>query len=278
MEELDKRISEIVRSTVKEFMESILKGEIQAFLEEREGQRNGYYERDIGTRYGKINDLKVPRDRNNEFQTALFEPYQRSIGIDDLVISMYSKGISTRKMAEILEELFHNKYSKSKISRITDITVPEIRKWQSRPLDRRYIAIFLDAMFLSLRRETVEKECVIFAMGIRESGYYEIMGFYMNPVENHIAYRNVLMDLHERGVIEPLLFIADGLPGIEEEIKQLYPRADFQLCTVHASRNFESNVRVQDRNEIDSDLKEIFLSRTREQAVNQFTEFRNRWS
>ena len=278
MEELDKRISEIVRSTVKEFMESLLKGEIQAFLEEKEGQRNGYYERDLGTRYGKINDLRVPRDRENEFQTAMFERYQRNIGIDDLVVSMYSKGISTRKMAEILEELFHNKYSKSTISRITDITVPEIQKWTSRPLDKRYIAIFMDAMFFSLRRETVQKECVIFAMGIRETGQYEILGFYMNPIENHIAYRNVLMDLHERGLEEPLLFIADGLPGIEEEIKQLYPRADFQLCTIHAGRNFESHVRVQDRNEIDSDLKGIFLSRSREEALNQFTEFRNKWS
>ena len=154
MEELDKKVSEIVRSTVKEFMESLMKGEIQAFLEEREGQRNGYYKRDIGTRYGKINDLRVPRDRNNEFQTALFQPYQRSIGIDDLVVSLYSKGISTRKMAEILEELFHNKYSKSTISRITEITVPEIGKWRSRPLEKRYIAIFMDAMFLSIRRET----------------------------------------------------------------------------------------------------------------------------
>ena len=278
MEELDKKVSEIVRSTVKEFMESLMKGEIQAFLEERGGQRNGYYERDLGSRYGKINDLRVPRDRDNEFQTALFEPYQRNIGIDDLVVSMYSKGISTRKMAEILEELFHNKYSKSTISRITEITVPEISKWRSRPLEKRYIAIFMDAVFFSLRRETVQKECVIFAMGIRESGNYEILGFYMNPVENHIAYRNVLMDIHERGVEEPLLFIADGLPGIEEEIKQLYPRADFQLCTIHASRNLESHVRVQDRNEIDSDLKGIFLSRTREEALNQFNEFKNKWS
>ena len=137
MEELDKKISEIVRTTVKGFMESLMKGEIQAFLEERGGQRNGYYERDLGSRYGKINDLRVPRDRDNEFQTALFEPYQRNIGIDDLVVSMYSKGISTRKMAEILEELFHNKYSKSTISRITEITVPEISKWRSRPLEKR---------------------------------------------------------------------------------------------------------------------------------------------
>ena len=123
--------------------------EIQAFLKENRGSRNGYYERDIGTRYGKINDFRVPRNRDNEFQTALFDRYQRNIGIDDLVVSMYSKGVSTRKMAEILEELFHNKHSKSTISRITDITVPEISKWTSRALEKRYIAIFMDAMFFS---------------------------------------------------------------------------------------------------------------------------------
>ena len=88
MEEQDKKISEIVRTTVKDFMESLIKGEIQAFIEENRGSRNGYYNRDIGTRYGKIDDLRVPRDRNNEFQTALFEPYQRQIGIEVLIVSL----------------------------------------------------------------------------------------------------------------------------------------------------------------------------------------------
>ncbi|KQB33829.1 hypothetical protein AOG54_01750 [Acidiplasma aeolicum] len=116
--------------------------------------------------------------------------------------------------------------------------MPEIEKWKGRSLNKMYIAIFMDAMFFSLRRDTVQKECTIFAMGIDEYRHYEILGFYINPVENHIAYRNVLIDLHEHGVEKPLLFVADGLPGIEEQIKQLYPRSNFQLCTIHTSRNF----------------------------------------
>ena len=168
-------------------------------------------------------------------------------------------------------------YSKSTMSRITDITVPEIHKWTSRPLEKRYNAIFMDAMFFSLRRETVHKECVIFVIGIRETGQYGILGFYVNHVENHIAYQ-CTYGPHERGVEEPLLFIADGLPGIEEEVKQLYPRADFQLRTVHASRNSESLVRVQDSNEIYSDLKGIFLTRIREKALHQFNGFKKKWS
>ena len=188
---------------------------------------------------------------------------------------MYSKGVSTRKMAEILKELFHNKYSKSTISRITDITVHGIQKWISRPLEKKYIAIFMDAMFFSLRSDTMQKECVIFAIGIKETGQYEILGFHKNPIENHIAYRYVLVDLHERGLEEPLLFIADGLPGIEEEIKQIYPRSDFQLCTVHSSRNFESHVRVQDRDEIYSRPSEESAMKI---TYLRVTEINEKWS
>ena len=112
MQEIAKKIFEIVELTVKEFTESLMKGEIQAFLFLKEGLRNGYYERDIGTRYGKINKLRVPRDRDNVFQIALFERYQRDVGIHDIVVSMYSMGISTEKVSKIFEGLFHNRYSK----------------------------------------------------------------------------------------------------------------------------------------------------------------------
>ena len=109
-------------------MESLLKGEIRAFLEEKEGQRSGYYGRDLGTRFGKIYVLRVPMDKDNEFQTTLFKTYQRNVGIETLLYPCTRRGISTRKMAEILEEPFPNKYGKSRFSRITDITVAKINK------------------------------------------------------------------------------------------------------------------------------------------------------
>lgn len=119
MEEFVKRVSELVRHIVKESMESHMKGEIQAFMENNRGHRKGYYGHDLGTMYGKVDDLRVPRDRINEFQTAVFDRYERIVGIDIFVGSIYSKFVSTRKMADVLEELFHNRYSKSTISRIT---------------------------------------------------------------------------------------------------------------------------------------------------------------
>jgi len=150
----------------------------------------------------EIEDIYVPGDREGKFRTALFDPYPRSIGIDELIISLYSKGISTRKMSEILESIFQNRYSRSSMSRITEITIEEVKRFQNRHLDRRYIAIFLDALFFYLRRDTVEKEPIIFAMGIKESGEYEILGFYISSKESHISYSEVISDLYSRGVRE----------------------------------------------------------------------------
>ncbi len=131
----------------------------------------------------------------------------------------------------------------------------KIKRFQSRPLESRYIAIFLDALFFFLRRDTVEKEPILLAMGIRESGEYEILGFYLASKESHLSYTAVIDDLYNRGVREPLLFIADGLPKLDEEVRRVFPRADFQLCTVHASRNLESEVRESDKLQIDRELK-----------------------
>ena len=214
-----------------------MKTERDVFLMENHGQKNGYYSRSMKTRMGEINNLNVPRDRDGSFRTALFEPYSRSIGIDELILAFYSKGISTRNSAEIMHTILQNRYSKSTISKITEVTLEEVRRFQERPLDRRYIAIFLDALFFFLRRDTVEKEPVIFAMGIKETGEYEVLGFYISSKDTHSTYFTVIQDLYNRGVREPLLFIADGIPKLDEEIRKIFPRAEFRLCTIHASRN-----------------------------------------
>ena len=107
--------------------------------------------------------------------------------------------------------------------------------FQDRPLEKRYIAVFLDGLFFFLRRDTVEKEPVIFAMRTLK-GEYEILGFYLSAKETHNTYSTIIQDLYNRGLREPLLFIADGVPKLDEEIRKIFPRAQFQLCTIHASR------------------------------------------
>ena len=185
--------------------------------------RNEFYERKVKKKFGEMDDLAVPRDREGRFRTAALEPYSRSMGIDELIISLYSKGVSTRKASEILETIFHNRYSRSSISRIMDATLEEVKRFQSRPLESRCIAIFLDALFFFLHREIAEKKPILFAMGIRETGEYEIMGFYLVSNESHLSSTAVIRDLYDTGMREPLQFIADGLPKLDEEIRSVFP-------------------------------------------------------
>lgn len=199
---------EVAKNAVKEYIENLMKTERDVFLRENGGSANGFYGRGMKTKMGEIPSINVPRDREGNFRTEVFQPYDRSIGIDELVISLYSKGVSTRNTAEILQTIFRKRYSRSTISSITDATMEEVNRFQNRSLEKRYIAIFLDGLFF-LRRDTVEKDPIIFALGIRETGEYEILGFYLTVKESHNTYFTVIRDLYDRGVGEPLLFIAD---------------------------------------------------------------------
>ncbi len=163
----------------------------------------------------------MPRNRDNKFHSAIIDN-NKSVSLDELITSMYSNGISTRRISNILRDIFNNKYSPSSISRITDLALEEVNKFVNRKLDNRYIAVMLDGLFFYLRRETVDKEPVIFAPGIKESGEYEILGFYLTIKESHNNYKDVLEDLYRRGLKQSLLFIADGINNLDEEIMRIY--------------------------------------------------------
>jgi transposase-like protein len=126
--------------------------ELNAYLEDNPGIKNGKYKRSLKTKYGEITQLNIPGGRDSNFHTQAIEPYNMSMGIKGLIVSMCSNGISTRRIANILEDFLGNKYSKSTISRITDLTIEEVYKFINRSLDRRYIAVFLDGLFFYLKR------------------------------------------------------------------------------------------------------------------------------
>ena len=203
-------IESIIAQTVKEKIENIMKLEQSQYLEENPGIKNGNYKRNLKTKYGEIKQLSVPRNRDNSFHSAIIES-NKTVGLEDLILSLYSNGISTRRIAGIIRDVFNNKYSPSSVSRITDMTLEEVNKFINRRLDKRYIAVMLDGLFFYLRRETVDRELVIFALGIKESGGYEILGFYLTIRESHNNYKDVLEDLYRRGLRESLLFVAEVL-------------------------------------------------------------------
>ncbi len=158
------------------------------------------------TKYGELKELSVFRNRDSSLYSAVIES-DKTVDFEELITSMYSNGVSTRRISEILKDIFNNKYSPSSVSRITDLNLEEVNKFVNRRLDNRYIAVMLDGLFFYLRRETVDKEPVIFVLGIKESGEYEILGFYLTIKESHNNYKDVLKDLYRRGLKESLLFI-----------------------------------------------------------------------
>ena len=268
-------VEEVIEQTVKEKLEALMRIEHDQYLEENPGIKNGSYKRNLKTKYGELRQLSVPRNRDNTFHSAVIES-NKTVGLEELITSLYSNGVSTRRISAILKDILNNGYSPSSISRITDLTLEEVNRFASRKLDNRYIAVMLDGLFFYLRRETVDKEPVIFALGIKESGEYEILGFYLTIKESHNNYKDVLEDLYRRGLKESLLFIADGITDLDEEVMKIYPGSDFQLCTIHYMRGLKSKVKEKDL-EIIEDANRMFRCSNKEEAITKFNDLKNKW-
>lgn len=275
-------LENLVRDFVKEKLELIMKEELSNFLNIEQqhvrNSRNGYYERTLDTRYGKIDDLQVPRDRRGEFHTQVFEPYQRRDGwLEEAVIRMYKGGMGTRDVAAFIEGMFKSEYSPTTVSNITKTVLEDIEEWNQRPLDTRYSVIYLDGVYCKLKRQTVDSEVIYVAMGINIQGNRQILGFYVGGQESANGWREVLRDLYNRGAKEVLLGVFDSLPGLDEAFKETYPKADVQHCIVHKMRNTIPKIRVQDKVEVIADLKTIYNAEDLDLAYHAFDGVKAKW-
>ncbi|MFO7296589.1 MAG: IS256 family transposase [Clostridia bacterium] len=277
--EILNQLEDTLRQFVKASLENIMKEELNQVLasQTEHTTKNGSYTRLFDTRFGRIT-LNVPRDRKGLFRTQVFRPYQRRDGwLEEAVIRMYASGMSTRDIAAFIERILGSAYSPTTISNITEAATEEILAWQQRPLQKRYSVLYLDALFVPLRRDTVEQESIYLAMGVNLDGYREILGFYVGGRESATGWKEVLEDLYRRGLHEVLLGVFDGLPGLEEAFRSVYPKADVQRCMTHKMRNTTAAVRQKDRPAITADLKKVYQSPTYEIALQQFAEFQSRW-
>ncbi|WP_175987086.1 IS256 family transposase [Bacillus sp. Marseille-Q1617] len=279
-------LSSLLESTMKEVLkekvEFILQEEIKEVLKnEPVGQnnsRNGYYPRTLDTVYGRVEDLDVPRDRNGEFQTELFEPYKRRmVAVDELVIQLYRHGVGVRQVGKIMKSLLGDSYSPGTISNVTDTVLQDIREWQNRPLKKRYCALYLDALFVNVRRDTVGKEAVYIVLGISPEGNREVLGFYIGGRESSNGWSEILNDLRERGVEQVLLGVFDGLSGLEDAFLRAFPKADVQRCVVHKVRNTLNNARKKHQPELAQDLKTIYKADSYEEAQAALQELKEKW-
>jgi putative transposase len=272
-----------VKRFIQDRLELIMREEIHNYLHvehpDVKNSRNGYYTRTLDTQYGRVEDLEVPRDREGEFQTTLFAPYSRRDGwLEEAIIQMYKTGMSTRDVGEFVERIIGVQYSPTTISNITNTVLADVDAWRNRPLNRRYSVVYMDGMYVPLKRDTVEHESVYVVMGIDEDGHRQILGFYVGGKESASTCREIFLDLKNRGLDEILIGVADGLSGLKDAFLSVYPKADFQRCVVHKVRNTIAKVRVKDRVAIVGDLKGVYSSESYIEALACFKMFESKWN
>ncbi len=277
------QLEHAVRLFVKEKLELLMREEIANFLTveqpDTSNTRNGYYTRTLDTKFGKIDDLKVPRDRQGEFQTQVFEPYQRRDGwLEEAVIRMYKGGMSTREVGDFIESIIGTHYSPSTVSNITSTILQDVHTWQERSLHHRYSVLYIDGIHFNLRRDSVANEVLYVAMAIDEEGRRQVMGFVVGGNESDHGWQAFLKNLYDRGATDILLGVFDGLVGLEEAFHSVYPKADIQRCIVHKIRNLFPKIRVKDKLAFMSDLKLVYTAPIYEQALRQCAAFELKWA
>lgn len=271
----------------KAIMERALGAEITDHLGYEEGDptgkgsgnsRNGFGQKQVITENGQF-EIEVPRDREGSFDPKLIKKRQRRLpGFDDKVISMYSRGMTVREIQGHLEELYGIGVSPDLISRVTAEVLDEVKAWQSRPLDRLYPVVFLDALRVKIRDQgTVRNKAVYLALGIRTDGIKEVLGLWIQQNEGAKFWLLIMNELKNRGLEDILIAVVDGLKGFPEAIEAVFPETIVQTCIVHLLRNSLKFVGYKDRKAVATDLKEIYRAPNAETAMERLEEFEKIW-
>lgn len=223
--------------------------------------------------------MDIPRDRKGEYNPKIVPKYSRDAsGIEEKVISLYAKGMSTRDIHEQIKELYGVEVSAELVSKITERIVPEIKEWQNRPLEKVYPFIFMDAIHYKVRYEgQVNKRAAYVVLGIDLEGYKDILGIWIGDNESAKFWLGVLNDLRNRGVEDVLIFCVDGLTGLEEAIEAVYPKAEVQRCIIHQHRNSFKYVSYKDLKEFTKDFKGVYTAPNEEAALDKLYELKEKW-
>ena len=260
-EDVQEALKDLLGGTIKELMEAEMDTHLGYQKSERsdgDNYRNGYKTKRVNTNYGSM-DIDVPQDRNSSFDPQVVKKRQKDIsGIDQKIISMYAKGMTTRQISDTLMDIYGFDASEGFISDVTDKLLPQIEDWQNRPLDTVYPVVFIDAIHYSVRDNGVIRKLAAYVMlGINSSGIKEVLTIQIGENESAKYWLSVLNELKNRGVNDILIICADGLSGIKEAINTAFPNTEYQRCIVHQVRNTLKYVSDKDR--------------SKRQKVNAFT-------
>lgn len=282
-------LKDVFKLMVGEMLENGLEGELDGELgytkydyrnKEGENSRNGYSKKTLKTSFGET-EIKVPRDREGEFEPQLVKKNQTTLtgDIEEKILSMYAKGMTTRDIESHIQEIYGLDCSDTTISRITDKILPVVREWQQRPLEEIYAVVFMDAIHFHVRSEgQIVKKAVYIAIGINMDGIKEVLGMWVGENESAKFWLSVMNGLKNRGLNDILIACVDGLTGFPAAIEAVYPKTEIQQCIIHQIRNTTKFVSYKDIKTLMADLKKVYAAVDEQTALSELENFDEKWS
>ena len=277
--DLQEAIKEMFKGTLQDMMNAEFDNQIgyekSDNIVPKENYRNGYSSKRVKSKYGEV-DLTIPRDRNANFEPLIVPKNTRNIsGIEDKIIGLYGRGLSTREISEEIEDIYGIEVSHTMVS---NIILPRIQEWQYRPLNRVYPLVFIDAIHFNVKEENqVIKKAAYIVLGVDDCGNKDVLGIWIGENESAKFWLSVLNDLKNRGLKDILIICSDGLTGISEAITTSFPKAMQQRCIVHLIRNSVRFVSYKHLKEFCRDLKTIYQAINETKAKETLIAIKDKW-
>lgn len=279
-------LSSFFKQLQKRGLEKMLEGELDGHLDYEKNQRsssrnsrNGYSSKKVRSSYGE-DSIKVPRDRDGSFNPMIVPKRKNMVdGIENVIVSLYAKGMSNSDIEEQISEVYGFDVSTSTISRITDHISNDIVAWQNRPLEPVYLIVWMDGIVFKVRENSkVVNKTIYIAVGLRRDGKKEVLGLWLGKNESAAFWMSVLTDIKARGVEDMLITATDNLNGFTETIKNVFPQSRTQICVVHQIRNACRYVVWKDKKAFTKDMKLIYDAPTKQAAEAALEDFAEKWN
>jgi putative transposase len=283
MQDVQSALKELFADTLQEMLEAELEHELgyskhDVANKDTTNSRNGKSKKRITSEYGE-QEIQVPRDRNGEFEPTIVKKHQSNVsGIEDQIIAMYAKGVSTRDIQDHLAHLYGIDVSPTMISNVTNKIVPLIKEWQNRPLQGVYAVVFMDAIHFKVKQDgAIVNKAAYMVIGIDLDGSKDVLGMWIGENESAKFWLSVLNDLKNRGVQDILITCVDNLAGFSQAISACYPETEIQKCVIHQIRNSTRYVSYKDLKKVTADLKPIYKATTEDAALLELDRFEEIW-
>ncbi|WP_195510431.1 IS256 family transposase [Clostridium tyrobutyricum] len=278
---LQRLLKDVIQNMLEAEMEDLLGREKYERDEERDykNYRNGYSKKNIKSSVGDVK-LDIPRDRNSDFEPKVVKKYEIVCNeLDKKIIGLYARGMSTRDIQSELEELYGIDVSSTMISKITDKVMGSAAQWQNRTLDEIYPIVYMDAVHFKVREEhKIVTKAAYICMSLDMKGYKDILGIWIGEAEGAKFWLSVCNDLKNRGVKEILIACMDGLKGLPDAIKSVFPDVSIQNCIIHQIRNSIKYIASKDKKEFMRDLKCVYKAPNEEDALNSLDTVKDKWN